>query len=93
MSKYDPMAADRIAASILSHQNPVEAAGDDLDELNEAKVTEFFEALHREGVQMSSLRESKLREHCHRMGLNDSQVTMAIEEWMSWGVTDDVSEG
>jgi hypothetical protein len=88
MSKFDPRAAERIASGILARQNPPEVQ---VEDINESKVTEFFEALYREGIQVSSLQESQLRGHCERLGLSDSQITNAIEEWMSWGVTDDVS--
>lgn len=89
MSKFDPRAAERIASAILANQNPPEIQ---IEDINEAKITEFFEALYREGIQVSSLQESQLRVHCERLGLSDSQIASAIEDWMSWGVTDDVSD-
>lgn len=88
MSKFDPRTAERIAASVLAHENPKKASDADL---NEAKVTELFEALHREGIQISSLKESKLRSHCARLGLSEAQTNRAVEDWLSWAVTDDVS--
>lgn len=90
-SKYDPQTASRIAGQILEQQNPPMDPGEDLDALNEAKVTELFETLHKQGIQISSLKESALRQHCARLGMTEVQVNAAIDEWLSWAVTDDVS--
>lgn len=91
-SKYDPKSAARIAGQILEMQNPPAQAGEDLDALNEAKVTELFSELYKQGIQLSSLKESELRGHCSRLGMNEQQVNRAIDEWTSWAVTDDISE-
>lgn len=92
MSKRDRSGALAIAQAMLSSPNPDpdDRTDEEIREDLELSVTALFERLHGDGINVSSLSESDLRQLLRQAGMDEAGVLVALEEAASWSCSDDI---